>query len=74
MPGLGVIAQFQGDMDTARSVFPTAVQALRNVDELFMESTRRKAHCRPGCNWIASQPKRGSPVSAPAARWHSFKA
>lgn len=36
MPGLGVVAQFQGELETARSVFETAAEALRNVDNLFM--------------------------------------
>jgi tetratricopeptide (TPR) repeat protein len=36
MPGLAVVAQFLGDLDTARRVLEAALVALRNVDDLFM--------------------------------------
>jgi predicted ATPase/class 3 adenylate cyclase len=36
MPGLAIVAQFQGDLDTAHDVLAAALVALRDVDDLFM--------------------------------------
>ena len=39
MPGLGIIAQFEGDLVEARRMFQAATEDLRNLDDLFMAAT-----------------------------------